>query len=141
MHGTDQDAGWVIRAQCGDRAAMEYVLRHAEPPLRRFIVHLVGPTAAADVLQDVLTSMARKLSWLAEPRLFRPWAYRIASRAAFAHLRKEKRRGQFETQGEFLENLAIPERRPSDEQLRELLDSAVLSPASRAVLTLHFQEE
>jgi RNA polymerase sigma-70 factor (ECF subfamily) len=141
MHGTEQDTAWVIQAQCGDRAAMEHVLRTVQLPLRRYVLRLVGPTATDDVLQDVLISIARKVTWLAEPRLFRAWAYRIASRAAFDHLRKEQRRGQHETHAEMLEALAAPAPRPSGEQLRELLDSAVLSPASRAVLMLHFQEE
>jgi len=40
-----------------------------------------------------------------------------------------------------LEALVAPAARPSDEGLRALLDSAALSPASRAVLILHFQED
>jgi RNA polymerase sigma-70 factor (ECF subfamily) len=141
MRGTEQEAGWVIQAQCGDRDAMEHVLRSVQPPLRRYVLRLVGPTAADDVLQEVLIAIARKLTWLAEPRLFRAWAYRIASRAAFDHLRKAKRRGRHETDDEVLQALPAPGPRPSGDQLREMLDSAVLSPASRAVLMLHFQEE
>ena len=141
MRGTENETAWVIAAQCGDRDALEQLLRSVQPPLRRYVVRLVGPTAADDVLQNVLIAIARKLTWLAEPLLFRAWAYRIASRAAFDHLRKEKRRGQHETSDELLEAIPAQDARPSDEQLRELLDSDVLSPSSRAVLTLHFQEE
>jgi RNA polymerase sigma-70 factor (ECF subfamily) len=112
-----------------------------QPQLRRYIVRLIGPDAADDVLQDVLIAVARKLSWLEEPSLFRAWAYRVASRAAFAHIRRERRRGRQETSDEVLEALVAPVSRPSDEGLRELLDSPVLSPASRAVLILHFQED
>ena len=120
---------------------MEQVLRNVQPSLHRFILRLVGPTAAEDVLQDVLITIARKLSWLEEPLLFRAWAYRIASRAAFAHLRRERRRGLQETTDEVLEALVAPVSRPSDERLRQPLDSAVLSPASRAVLMLHLRED
>src|SRR5438067_4833984 len=141
MRGTEQEAALVIQAQCGDRDAMEHVLRSAQAPLRRYILRLVGPTAADDVLQDVLIAIARKLSWLDNPLLFRAWAYRIASRAAFAHVRRERRRGREETTEEVLEALVAPASRPSDEGLRALLDGAVLSPASRAVLILHFQED
>jgi len=141
MRGPKQEAAWVIRAQCGDRDAMEQVLRNVQPSLHRYIRRLVGPAAADDVLQDVLIAIARKLSWLENPLLFRAWAYRIASRAAFAHLRREKRRGRQETTEEVLEALVAPEARPSDEGLRELLDGAVLSPGSRAVLILHFQQD
>ena len=141
MGGTEQEAAWVIQAQCGDRDAMEHVLRSVQPPLRRYILRLVGPTAADDVLQDVLIAIARKLSWLDNPLLFRAWAYRIASRAAFAHVRRDRVRGREETSDEVLEALVAPVSRPSDEGLRALLDGAELSPASRAVLILHFQED
>lgn len=141
MRGTDDEVRWVIHAQCGDRDAMEQVLRTIQVPLRRFVERLVGPTATDDVLQNALISIAKHLEWLAEPRLFRSWAYRIASRAAFEHLRKEKRRGHHDSDQALLENLVAPVPRPSVPQLQELLDSRGVSPASRAVLMLHFQEE
>src|SRR5205814_6028123 len=92
MRGIDDEVQWVIQAQCGDRDAIEHVLRTIQVPLRRYVQRLVGATAADDVLQDTLISVAKNLVWLAEPRLFRAWAYRIASRAAFDHVRKERRR-------------------------------------------------
>jgi len=141
MRGTDDSVRWVIQAQCGDRDAMEHVLRTVQVPLRRYVQPLVGPTASDDVLQTALISIARHLKWLAEPRLFRPWAYRIASRAAFDHLRQEKRRGTHDSDETLLDNLVSPEPRPSGIEVQELLDSAAVSPASRAVLMLHFQEE
>jgi len=141
MSGTDDSVRWVIQAQCGDREAMEQVLRAIQVPLRRYVQPLVGPTATDDVLQTALISIATHLTWLAEPRLFRPWAYRIASRAAFDQLRKEKRRGIHDSNETVLDNLVAAEPRPSGIEVQELLDSAVVSPASRAVLMLHFQEE
>jgi RNA polymerase sigma-70 factor, ECF subfamily len=141
MHGTDDSVRWVIRAQCGDRDAMEHVLRTIQLPLRRYVQPLVGGTATDDVLQTALISIAKHLTWLAEPRLFRPWAYRIASRAAFDHLRKEKRGGHHDSNEILLDNLVATESRPSGIQVQELLNSAGVSPACRAVLMLHFQEE
>jgi RNA polymerase sigma-70 factor (ECF subfamily) len=136
-----EDARRVIQAQCGDRDALEHVVRRVQPPLRRYVQRLVGATAADDVLQEVLISIARKRTWLVEPRLFRAWAHRVASRAAFDHLRKEKRRGRQESDDATLEALVAPASPPSGERLCALLDSPPLSPASRAVLMLHFQEE
>jgi len=81
MRGTDDSAGWVIRAQCGDRDALEHVLRAIQTPLRRYVERLVGPTATDDVLQTALISIAKHLKWLTEPRLVSPWAYRIVPRA------------------------------------------------------------
>jgi RNA polymerase sigma-70 factor (ECF subfamily) len=141
MRGTDDSAGWVIQAQCGDRDVLEHVLRAIQTPLRRYVQRLVGPTATDDVLQTALISIAQHLKWLAEPRLFRPWAYRIASRAAFDHLRKEKRRGLHHSDQTLLDNLVAAEPRPSGIEVQELLDSAAVSPACRAVLMLHFQED
>ena len=60
-------------------------------PLRRYVAGLVGSDDADDILQDVLVIVARKVYWLEQPELFRAWAFRIASRAAFRHLKKRKR--------------------------------------------------
>src|SRR6185437_13376494 len=113
MRGTDDDVRWVIEAQCGDRDAIEHVLRTIQVPLRRYVQRLVGATATDDVLQTTLISIAKHLKWLAEPRLFRRWAYRIASRAAFDHLRRERRRGAHDSDETLLDNLVAPEPRPS----------------------------
>ena len=132
---------WALRAQCGDRDALELLLRSVQPSLLRYVRRLAGPSDTDDIVQDVLIIIARKLVWLAEPRLFRAWAFRIASRAAFGHLRRRQRRASQETYDAELENVAAPAIVPTDDALRELLDSDALSPASRAVLVLHFQEE
>ena len=132
---------WALRAQCGDREALEQLLRSVRPPLHRYVRRLAGDADADDVVQDVLVAIARNVVWLVEPRLFRPWAFRIASRAAFSHLRRVRRRGVEETDDGMLASLPSPEAPPSNELLAELLDGDVLSPASRAVLVLHFQEE
>jgi RNA polymerase sigma-70 factor, ECF subfamily len=135
------EALWVGRAQCGDAEALACLLRSIQPALGRYVRRLVGPADADDIVQDVLVAIARKLAWLSEPRLFRPWAFRVASRAAFRHLKKVKRRGAEDSDDAVLDALAAPEPAPADDLLRELLDSGRLSPASRAVLVLHFQEE
>jgi RNA polymerase sigma-70 factor, ECF subfamily len=136
-----EEAGWVLRAQCGDREALEHLLRSVQPSLRRYIAGIVGSGDAEDVQQDVLILVARKLSWLSEPRVFRAWAFRIASRAAFRHLTRRNRLGEEEFDDTILEELAAPAPAPSSEILDSLLDSDALSAASRAVLVLHFREE
>jgi RNA polymerase sigma-70 factor (ECF subfamily) len=136
-----EEAAWVVRAQCGDRDALEQLLRRIQPPLHRYVSRIVGPTPADDVVQETLIAVARKLGWLAEPRLFRPWVFRIASRAAFRHLRRHKRRAEEPLADEVVETAEAPVAPPTGERLRELLQSEAISPASRAVLLLHFQEE
>ena len=91
MATSKQEAQWVLRAQCGDREALELLLRGVQPSLRRYLMRLVGASSADDVLQEALILVSRKLKWLDVPEAFHPWVYRVASRAAFRHLKKEKR--------------------------------------------------
>jgi RNA polymerase sigma-70 factor (ECF subfamily) len=128
----------VLRAQCSDRDALELLLRSIQPSLRRYLGGLVGTFHADDVLQEVLIVVARKLVWLEQPELFRPWAFRIASRAGFKHLKRERLWPRDEAA---LEDVAAPDSHPPDELLRDLATMDGISPASRAVLVLHFQEE
>jgi len=136
-----QEMQWVLRAQCSDREALEMLLRSVQPSLRRFLSGLVGRTDADDLLQDVMVIVIRKLGGLDDPQVFRPWAFRIASREAFRHIRKRRLWvGQHEDDSQ-LDDLPTPETRPSGELLQQLLATERISPASRAVLILHFQEE
>ena len=132
---------WVLLAQCGDREALELLLRAVQPPLRRYISGLVGTDDADDILQDVLLLIARKLYWLEQPAAFRAWGFRIASRAAFSHLKKRKRWFAATADSSALDDVAAPETLAGDEEILALLDSSALTPASRAVLVLHFREE
>jgi RNA polymerase sigma-70 factor (ECF subfamily) len=138
---SSQEALWVLRAQTGDRDALELLLRSVQPSLRRYVRGLVGASHADDVLQEVLILVARKLTWLEQPDLLRPWVFRIASRAAFRYLKKQRRSPEQSAEEFALEDLPAPETPPSGERLEELLATEALSPASRAVLLLHFKEE
>src|SRR5438874_1681331 len=122
-----QEAQWVLRAQYGDRDALELLLRSIQPSLHIYLCGLVGTTQSDDVLQDVLIAVARKLVWLEQPELLRPWAFRIASRAGFKHLKREQR---WMGDDSGLEDVAAPEPPPPDELLRELATMDGISPAS-----------
>lgn len=141
MRTLRQEALWALRAQCGDREALELLLASVQAPLRSYLRSLVGPNDAEDVLQEVLLLVYRKLRWLEAPDVFRPWAFRIASRAAFRYLKKAQRwRGHVGEDG-LLEELPAHETPPAPELLQRLVTTNGISPASRAVLVLHFQEE
>ena len=141
MATSKQEAQWVLRAQCGDREALELLLRSLQPVLHRYLTRLAGSSSADDVLQEVLIVLCRKLKWLENPEVFRAWAFRIASRAGFRYLKKEKRLSAQYDDDAVLDEFAAPASAPPRELLPELLNSEAVSPASRAVLTLHFQEE
>jgi RNA polymerase sigma-70 factor, ECF subfamily len=127
----------VLRAQSGDREAFDALLRETAPPLLRYVTRVTGDAAMAeDAVQEALIAIVRKIAWLQDATLFRAWAYRIASREAFRLLRKSRR------YVEPVEELLSLEE-PVDPWQRERLLSSLerLSPASRAVVTLHFLEE
>ncbi len=142
MNDRIYEAQLVLRAQAGDREALEELLRRVQSVLFRYIRSLVGPDGAEDVLQDVFLELCRHLRALHEPEFFRPWAYRIASHASFSFLR---RRRQWEVRHE--EDVEMDELPNGIEesssvlvgQLQRLVDC--VSPASRAVLILHYFED
>lgn len=141
MASSTQEALWVLRAQCGDREALECLLRSIQPSLLRFVRGVAGASNAEDVVQDVLVIVCRKLTSLHTPQLFRPWCFRIAARCSFRHLKKEKRWPEQPTDELAFDELPAQTAVSSTEALQELLSVESLTPASRAVLVLHFQEE
>jgi RNA polymerase sigma-70 factor (ECF subfamily) len=130
----------VLLAQTGDRGALEQLLRDIHAPLRRYISGLVGIDLADDVLQETALQIFRKLPFLREPAVFRPWAYRIASRVAFSQLKRARR-------WEPLDAAPPEELAALHSNLGELPDEAfftlldLVSPASRAVLLLRYQQD
>jgi RNA polymerase sigma-70 factor (ECF subfamily) len=130
----------VLLAQAGDRAALEQLLHSAYAPLRRYITRLAGEALADDILQETSLQIFRKLPFLREPAVFRPWTFRIASRIAFSHL-KHARRWQplDDAPPEHLATLNPTLGEPPDEAFLSLLDR--VSPASRAVLLLRYQHD
>lgn len=132
---------WCFWRRLGIGMHSSVFLENLQAPLLRYISGVVGKTSAEDVLQDVFVQIWRNLRWLKEPELFRPWAYRIASRASFACLKREKRWPSAGEQEIPLEDLpAAPDPGPELFQgVPELLNQ--ISPGSRAVLLLHYVQE
>jgi RNA polymerase sigma-70 factor (ECF subfamily) len=141
METSRQQQQWVLRAQVQDREALELLLRSIQPSLHRFLRGLVGGTDADDVLQDVLIQICRKLTWLRDPELFRPWAFRIAGRAGIRYLKKQRRWTERSVDESVLETLPAPTDPPIHDLTRIVFNNSALSNASRAVLVLHFLEE
>src|SRR6202034_3201299 len=130
----------VLLAQAGDRAALEQLLRDAYGPLRRYITRLAGAGFADDILQETSLQIFRKLPFLREPAVFRPWTFRIASRIAFAHLKRARRWQPLDDAApEYPTTLSPDLCEPPEEAFLTLLDQ--VSAASRAVLLLQYQHE
>jgi RNA polymerase sigma-70 factor, ECF subfamily len=136
--GVSEETLLVLLSQNGDRAALEQLLHSIYAPLRRYVVRLAGVTLADDILQETSIQVFRKLPFLREPAVFRPWSFRIASRIAISHLKRARR-------WEPLEHAAPEQLAALGPSLGELPDEVFLkllehvSPASRAVLLLHYQ--
>ncbi len=138
---SSKEARLVLQAGAGDRDALEILLSGLQSRLFSYVSGIVGRTAADDILQDAFLQICRNLKWLRDPELFVPWAYRIASRAAFKHLKREHRYRAADDDTFVLDELAAEPESPRQlfSDLPEMLDK--VSPASRAVLTLHYLHE
>ena len=138
---TDGISLLVMRAQTGDGAAFEQLLLRMHGPLRQYLNNLAGAAAADDILQEVAFKVFRNIKHLREPTVFMAWTFRIATRVAFDHLKKAKQWRELENDPEVARSLAtsLSGREGLDESdFLELVRHA--SPASRAVLLLHYQQ-
>ena len=138
---SEGEALLVARAQCGDLAAFEQLLRKVHGPVRKYVVNLAGESEADDILQEVALKIHRQIRHLREPRFFRAWAFRIATRKAFGYLKKAKRWRELENDPELIRSLGAASsngQEAFDTEFLRLVDR--VSPASRAVLLLHYQQ-
>jgi RNA polymerase sigma-70 factor, ECF subfamily len=144
MDSGKQEIRWVLRAQAGDREALNELLKRMQEPLYRYIFSLTGDASLSeDILQDAFVLIYRKLGWLREPELFRAWSYRIANREAFKYLRRERRWKEHIRDEEVLSDIAVPPREEFASELAARLPQlmAHITPASRAVIVLHYLHE
>jgi RNA polymerase sigma-70 factor (ECF subfamily) len=141
MPDVDAAITLVGRAQLGDAAAMDQVLRALQRPLFEHVRLIVRDMATAeDVLQDTLFIVCRQLPKLRDPRWLRAWAYRIATREAVRRARRERRWADAQ-RDEMVDDLPQPERaEAADAELLDALPALLdrLSPASRIVLHMHY---
>ena len=155
MPVANQEIRWILRAQTGDKGALNELLKVIQEPLYRYIHNLVGQAHLAEnIVQEVFLLIYRKVRWLREPELFRAWVYRIATREAVKHLRREKQWSEQIRDEEFLNMLPDSSSSPAylnssfadADSIFERIDNlsdyiARLSPASRVVIALHYQNE
>lgn len=129
---------WVVRAQVGDRRALDQLLRALSPGLSAYLRTLLPDAAADDALQETLLRVALKLKRLRAPGAVRAWAYRIAARQAFAILRTERRRE--EVAWAAADDRMISEAATALGAELHLLDRWLdrVPPKARSVLWLHY---
>jgi len=130
------DESWlVLRAQAGSRDHLEQLMEITQRFLTPRLTPLFDESAdAQDVLQDVMFTLCRRLGTLNDVRLFRPWAHRIAVRAAWKAINRRRREFQRTETIDDTFPANLPE--ASGHDLATLLNR--VSPASRIVLMLHY---
>jgi RNA polymerase sigma-70 factor (ECF subfamily) len=129
----------VLRAQLGEREAFERLFEWNERLLRPHLRRILRDEAAVeDVLQEVFLTVYRKIYWLRDPELFRPWLFRIATREALRFRRRSVGRREDPLEA------AISATSEEGRQTAALLTRQALramedvSAASRAILSLHY---
>ncbi len=131
----------VLRAQAGDRDALNRLLASCQQELFAFLVNMLRDrNDAEDVLQTTLLQVAKKLKWLRAPKQFRAWIFRIASRQAFKII-KSRQRSNALTNAEFIDQVLQPMTETTVHQ--DLIDRIPewlqrLSPRGREAVSLHY---
>lgn len=91
----DQDkrfAEWMQKAQEGDRAAYDLLLKETASLLKRyFVTRAESNEAADDLVQETLVSVHRARHTYLTGRPFAPWMYAIARRRLADHWRSRSR--------------------------------------------------
>jgi len=89
----DSTAETVARAQRGDAAAFEEIVREFDGGLRAFSHRVLGPGWTEDVLQEAYLRAFRSLAqYRAERGAFRSWLYRIVYRCCLDEQRRKRKR-------------------------------------------------
>jgi RNA polymerase sigma-70 factor (ECF subfamily) len=141
MTSQEDDALLVLLVQSGDTAAFEKLLRRLHAPLRKYVRSLAGDSSADDILQDVSWQIYRQIRQLREPRVLRAWVFRIATRISFHYLKRQKRWRDLENDPEFVRSIPVhTPLRPNELDADFLSLIEHVSPSSRAVLLLHYQQ-
>lgn len=90
-----RDARDVRRAQAGDRAALDALLRRHYDRIRALCRRIVGNDADADdATQEALILIARGIGRFDGRSAFGTWAYRVTTNACLDELRRRGRRPQ-----------------------------------------------
>jgi RNA polymerase sigma-70 factor (ECF subfamily) len=126
----------------GDRRALDDLLRAIQPELFGYLSRLLHNHALAeDVLQDTLFIICRQLRFLREPRFFRTWAYRIATREGLRRVRSRPETAPLDpdSPSDPASHTAPPDLAADRETVEKLLTKIdALPPNSRAVILLHY---
>src|SRR5262249_51934386 len=126
----DADVALVIRAQGGDRAAFEEMVRRTSGLLfARLYLETGDPHRAEDLVQESLLVAFRSVNKLAAAKSFRAWLMTIAQNVAIDAARHDqrKKRSAPHSGPEALDTVAGSTPQPDEQAEREEMRGQVLS--------------
>jgi RNA polymerase sigma-70 factor (ECF subfamily) len=152
------DSALVARAQSGERAAFDVLVRRYDRDVLRLIMRVVqNQELAADLYQESFLRIYRNLHLFRLESSFYTWIYRIVTNVCLDHLRRRRSRPEdqaplIETDANRTETVDFfdgqrdeqvdPEQRLLGKEIGERIDSALqqLSPRERIVFEMrHYQ--
>ncbi|MEU1385196.1 MULTISPECIES: sigma-70 family RNA polymerase sigma factor [unclassified Nonomuraea] len=132
----------VVRAQLGERAAIDELVHRWHAPVWTYVRRMLDAGRADDVTQEIWAAVVRGLPRLRAPGRFTPWLFTIARRAVTDRLRAEYARSESAA-----ESAAGPEP-VTDDPADAVVDRAGLVAAlsalplpEREILVLHYLED
>lgn len=133
-------AAAVAGCQRGDRAAQRTLYELCRHQVYRLAARIVGEQDAADVTQQALLQVFRRIGQFAGRSSFDTWLYRLTTNEALQHLRRKKRWTGSDLPYEPMDE--APGHRRTVEQ-KELLEQALarIDPQLRAIFVLREVEE
>jgi len=154
LAGEDESA-LIRRAQHGDRAAFDALVRLYDQQVLRLVLKMVqSPDEARDLYQEAFLKIYRSLSRFRFESRFSTWLYRVVMNVCFDHLRRQKARDEVQgvddedSDTDFFQTIADdqpgrdPERTLRAGEIRRRIERALnrLGPRERMVFELrHFQ--
>jgi RNA polymerase sigma-70 factor (ECF subfamily) len=147
----EAERGLIRRAQRGDRAAFDALVRRYDQEVLRMTLRMVrSEVEAQDLYQEVFLKVYRSLGQFRLEARFSTWLYRVVTNVCFDHLRQQKTRSEVpametaEGELDYAETLADdrpglnPERALQAREISRRLEEALgrLSPRERVVFEL-----
>jgi RNA polymerase sigma-70 factor, ECF subfamily len=148
------EVGLIHRAQAGDRAAFDALVRAYDRDVLRLVVRVIGTEEAADLYQEVFLKVYRSLVRFRFQSSFSTWLYRVVMNVCLDYLRRQKRRMEVQSPAEddskveFFQTVPEdratldPERSVHAKEIENRIRAAIgdLSPRERMVFELRHYE-
>jgi RNA polymerase sigma-70 factor (ECF subfamily) len=141
----------IRRAQRGDRAAFDALVRRYDQEVLRMALRIVrSPDEAQDLYQEAFLKVYRSIGQFRLEARFSTWLYRVVTNVCYDHLRRQKNRSEVQTpenedgQADFAQRVAEdrsvlhPDRALAAGEISRRLEAALarLSPRERMVFDL-----